>query len=120
MSTSSVARYDDSLRLAHVRDYAREAVAFLSGRAQADLDTNRILQLAIVRLLNIISEAASRVTQDGRANHPAIPWPETIAFRDRATNYDFRIDNDLVWRIVRHDLPTLIANLERATPGHTA
>jgi uncharacterized protein with HEPN domain len=117
MSTSSVARYDDSRRLAHMGDYARQAEAFLSGRAHADLDTDRMLQLAI---LNIISEAASRVTQDCRANYPAISWPETIAFRDRVTDYDFRIDNDLVWRIVRHDLPTLIANLERATPGHTA
>jgi len=54
-----------------MRDYAREAVAFLSGRAQADLDTNRILQLAIVHLLNIISEAASRVTPISSAPPPA-------------------------------------------------
>jgi uncharacterized protein with HEPN domain len=66
MSMSSVARHDDALRLAHMRDYAREAMALLDGRVRADLDTDRPLQLATAYLFHVISEAASHVTQDHR------------------------------------------------------
>jgi uncharacterized protein with HEPN domain len=98
-----------------MRDYARQAVAVLHGRARNDLEADRLLQLAMAHLLWIISEAASHVTQAGRTGHPAIPWREAIAFRDRVQGYDFRIDNDSIWRIVHDDLPALITNLERTT-----
>lgn len=116
---SSAARYGDALRLAHMRDYARQAVALLAGHTRDDLDRDRLLQLAMARLLHIISEAASQVTQDRRTSHPAIPWPETIALRDRVQDYDFRIDNDFIWRIVRNDLPPVIAYLEDTLADHT-
>ncbi len=49
---------DDSVRIRHILDAAREAVAFSQGRSRADLDTDRRLNLSLVRLLEIIGEAA--------------------------------------------------------------
>jgi uncharacterized protein with HEPN domain len=116
MSTSSVDS-NDALRLSHIRDYAREAVALLHGRDRSDLDVDRLLQLAMAELLRIISEAARHVTQPGRTAHSAVPWTEIVALSDRVQDYDFRIDNDFVWRTARYDLPVLIAHLEDTGPG---
>jgi uncharacterized protein with HEPN domain len=64
---------NDLVRLRHIFDHASQAIEFLSERRRSDLDTDRLLQLATTRLLGIISEAATRVTREGRALHPAIP-----------------------------------------------
>jgi len=57
----------------HMLDYARETVAMVSGRSRGDVDTDRMLQLALTRLLEMIGEAASRVTVPGRARYRDIP-----------------------------------------------
>lgn len=57
---------DNRTRLLHMRDAARDAVSFADNRTRADLDTDRILQLALVRCLEIIGEAASRITKERR------------------------------------------------------
>lgn len=57
---------DNRTRLLHMRDAARDAVSFTENRTRADLDTDRILQLALVRCLEIIGEAASRITKERR------------------------------------------------------
>lgn len=73
----------------HMLSHAREAVSFAEGRSRADLDADRLLNLALVRLLEIIGEAAGRVSAEMRAEHPEIPWPQIIGLRNRLTHgYD--------------------------------
>ncbi len=101
-------------------DYAREAVAMVRQRSRADLDTDRMLQLACRQLIEIVGEAANRVSTEGQARYPDIAWRPAIAARNRiAHGYD-SIDYDVVWRILTEELPGLIAALERALPGHTS
>jgi len=57
---------DDSVRIRHILDAAREAVAFSQGRNRADLDTDRKLNLSLVRLLEIIGEAARAISPQFR------------------------------------------------------
>jgi len=64
---------DDSVRLRHMLDSAVEAVELIQGKSRSDLDTNRVLSLALVRLLEIVGEAASRVTTGTRQQTPTIP-----------------------------------------------
>jgi uncharacterized protein with HEPN domain len=59
----------------HMLDHAREAVALAQGKSRADLDSDRLLELALVRLLEIIGEAASRVPDEDCARYREIPWP---------------------------------------------
>ena len=61
------------IRLRHMLDHAREAVALAAGRVRTDLDSDRLLELALVRLLEIVGEAASRVSSEDRAQYPLIP-----------------------------------------------
>jgi uncharacterized protein with HEPN domain len=93
-------------------DHAKEAVAMASGRTRGDLDTDRQLNLSLVRLLEIVGEAAGRVRAEERARNPAIPWPEIIGLRNRLIHGYDSVDFDVLWQIVSSDLPALIAALE--------
>ena len=57
-----MSKRDDLVRLRHMLEYAREAVALIQNRSRLDLDTDRMLSLALVRLAEIVGEAASRVS----------------------------------------------------------
>ena len=82
------------------------------GRQRADLDTDRQLNLALVRLLEIIGEAANRVPDDQRACAPNVPWPQIVSLRNRLIHGYDEVDFDILWQIVTHDLPRLITALK--------
>ena len=115
-----MSRRDDSVPMRHMLDHAREAVAMIRNRARSDLDTDRTFQLAITRLVEIIGEAAHRVTAPGRARYTEIPWHEVINTRHRIIHGYDTVDYDIVWRILTEELPALITVLERALPGHVS
>ena len=103
----------DSVRLRHMLDSAMEAVELIHGKTRADLDSNRVLSLALVRLLEIVGEAASKVTDDTRQQTPAIPWSQIVSLRHRLIHGYDTINMDILWKILADDLPVLIAQLQR-------
>ncbi len=104
-------RHDDRARLRHMLDHAVEAVALAKGRTRQDLDVDRLLNLSLVRLLEIVGEAAARLSSETRDLHPSIPWADVIGLRNRLIHgYDI-VDFDILWDIVNDDLPPLIARL---------
>ena len=103
---------DVRVRLLHMRDYAREAVAFSEGRTRADLDTDRMLYLSLLQLVQVVGEAASQIPPAERANYPSIPCDQIIGVRNRLIQGYNRVDSDVLWEIVTHDLPPLVAELE--------
>lgn len=106
-------RKDDLIRVRHMLDAAKEAVSFVHNRTRADLDTDRMLTLSIVKSVEIIGEAASRVTSEGREAHPEIPWADIVAMRNRLIHVYFDIDLDRVWDTVTDDLLPVMAALEK-------
>jgi uncharacterized protein with HEPN domain len=108
-----MSRRDASVGLRHMLDYAREAVVMVRGGTRADLDANRMLSLALVKLLEIIGEAANRVPVDDQARYPQIPWQQLIGLRNRLVHGYDQVDLDILWQIVASDLPELVAELER-------
>jgi uncharacterized protein with HEPN domain len=100
------------LPLRHMLDHACEAVTLAQGKDRADLDDDRLLELALVRLLKIVGEAASRVPSDDRTRYPEIPWPEIVSLRNRLIHGYDAVDLDILWQIIERDLPPLIAALE--------
>jgi uncharacterized protein with HEPN domain len=102
----------DFIRLQHMLDAAGEAIAFVEGHTRRDLDTNRMLVFALIRSLEIIGEAASKVSASEQLKYPQIPWPEIIAMRNRLIHAYFDIDLDRVWDTVNEDLPSLVAELK--------
>jgi uncharacterized protein with HEPN domain len=108
------------IRLRHMLDYAQEAVALVQGRTRADLEDDRLLELALVRLLEVVGEAASRVPMEDRALYPDIPWPQIIGLRNRLIHGYDAVDQDVLWQILVQDLPPLITALEEILAGYDA
>jgi uncharacterized protein with HEPN domain len=110
-----MSRRDPDLRLRHMLLHAREAIEIAHGRTRADLDADRLLNLALTRLLEIIGEAAARVPPETRADLAGIPWSPIVALRNRLIHGYDSVDFDILWAIITEDLPPLVAALEQAT-----
>ena len=97
---------------------AAEAVAtFVSGRSRADVDTDSMLLFAGVRAIEIIGEAASKVSQETRAAVPAVPWVQIAAMRNRLIHAYFDIDRDILWRTAIEEVPALLTLLRTLAAG---
>ena len=106
-------RKDDRVRLQHMLDAANEALSFIQVRVRTDLDNDRMLVLSLIRELEIIGEAASRVSPETRAQNSAVPWQDISGMRNRLIHAYFDVDLDVIWTTVTKDLPLLKAELEK-------
>jgi uncharacterized protein with HEPN domain len=103
---------DDQIRVRHMLEAAREAMAFAQGKKREDLDQDRLLVLGLIKAVEIVGEAASKISREYQADHPKVPWAAIIAMRNILIHVYFGIDLDEVWSTVQDDLPPLIAELE--------
>ena len=106
---------DDSL-LSDILIAARKAAAFTQGKSWEDSKRDDVVQNAVMRLIQIIGEAASKISRETRAAHPDIPWEDIAGMRHRLVHDYFRIDIEKVWETIRDDLPPLIAVVEPLVP----
>ena len=104
----------DIIRLRHMLDAAREALSFVAGRNSEDLGRDRMLVLALVKEIEIIGEAASRISDESRKALPRIPWPKIIAMRNRLIHAYADVDLSIVWDTLTGALPELLRELEIA------
>ena len=91
-------------------------MAFAAPLTFSEFEDDRQHQLAILKAVEIIGEAASRISEETKAKHPGIPWSEIIGMRNRLVHGYFAVRLDRVWRTVQDDLPPLIAQLEALVP----
>jgi uncharacterized protein with HEPN domain len=87
---------DDAIRLRHMLDAVREAQGFAASRSRSDLDRDRLFLLALVKDVEIIGEAASRVSAESTAECPEIPWQDIVAMRHRLIHGYFDIDPPVI------------------------
>ena len=102
----------DEIRLRHMAEAAESALSFLEGRARADLDDNKMLLFALVRAVEIVGEAASKVSAEARAETPDVSWNVIVGMRNRLVHAYFEVDRDIVWTTVTEALPPLRAQLK--------
>ena len=99
---------EDSIRLNHMRDATREALAFVAGKTRDDLDIDRQLVLALVKSIEIIGEAAAKTSRGFKTTSTDIPWRDIIAMRNRLIHAYFDIDLDILWQTVTTELPPFL------------
>jgi uncharacterized protein with HEPN domain len=105
-------QHDPIVRMKHMRDHAREGVEMLGNRTLEQLRDDRVLQLALVQLVEIVGEAASRIPQATRDLHPSIPWQLAADMRNKLIHgYDV-IEYEVVFDTVKNDLPALATSLD--------
>jgi len=107
---------DDTVRLRHMLDAARDAELFAQGKTRRSLDSDRQLTLALVKSIEIIGEAAVNLTKKCREDLPQIPWANIIAMRNRLIHAYYDVNLDVVWKTVIEDVPPLIAELKKIVP----
>ena len=103
---------DETVYLKHIRDaIAKIESSTPEGRKRFFADS--MVPDAIIRNLEIIGEAARNLSPDFiRQRSPEIPWRSIIALQNVLIHVYFRVDLELVWRIVRRRLPTLKRHIE--------
>lgn len=103
---------DDKARMQDMLDHARLARAAAASRSRPDLDTDPVFRAACERFIEIIGEAASRVSDQTRDAHPDIPWRQIVGTRNILIHAYMTIDLDILWNIIDAELPGLITSLE--------
>jgi uncharacterized protein with HEPN domain len=112
-------RHDDTVALLHMRDNATEAISIAKGHSRNDLDTNRLLALSLIRLVEVIGEAAGRVSTKIKDVYPQIPWKEIVGTRNRLIHGYDEIDYDVLWRIVSVELTPLVEKIQEIIKNET-
>ena len=107
----------DTVRLQHMLDAGQKAHLFAAGHSRDDLDKDEMLTLSLVKCIEIIGEAASRVSDECQKENPGIPWDDIIGMRNRLIHAYFDINRDIVWSTITEDLPSLIAELKAVLPS---
>jgi uncharacterized protein with HEPN domain len=103
---------DDRVRLHHMLDAANKAIELTRGKTRMEFDADEVLTLAIIRLIEIIGEAAKHVSSETKDRYPNLPWRQMAGTRDRLIHAYFDVNLNIVWQIVNQELPPLARILE--------
>jgi len=94
----------------------RRMQAFTTGLTFDDYQTSILIQSAVERQLEILGEAAGRVSDGLRQTHPDIDWRRTVGLRNVIIHRYDEIQQDIIWRIITTELATLLTQLEPLLP----
>jgi uncharacterized protein with HEPN domain len=106
----------DLLYLGHMLDVSVQAVEKLRGIGREEFEEDENLRLALTHLIQMIGEAARRVSLESRQRYPQIPWSDVIGMRHKIVHDYLDVDFDVVWEVVTADLPELIDQLRPIAP----
>ena len=104
---------NDRVYIQHMIDNSNKAINFIKDINRKDFDNDEKLRLALTHLLQIIGEAARRISPEFRSNHPQIPWKEIVGMRSKVVHDYLNVDEDIVWQTIKNDLPPLVLELEK-------
>jgi uncharacterized protein with HEPN domain len=107
---------DDWVYVSHMLDTARQGLRIASGKSRAQYDDDETLRLALTHIIQVIGEAAQRVSTEFRQEHPEIPWHEIIGMRHRIVHNYLYVDEDVIWEVVQQDLFPLVKALQYIVP----
>lgn len=91
--------------LLDIRYAAQATLRFVNGKSFEDFTADEQLQFAIIRALELIGEAARRVSDEYRIHYPTIPWQMMISMRNRILHEYDGLDLQIVWDTIQQDIP---------------
>ena len=97
------------MAIRHIVDAIDSAEAFCRGKRLIDFRTDPILQRAVERLVEIVSEASRSIPNDLKAERPDIPWQDIARIGNRLRHVYESIDAEIIWNIVALDFPAFKA-----------
>ena len=103
--------------LRHMLDAVDRLQKYLEGVQRDEFEADEVLQDAVIRQLEILGEAASRVTPEFQSSVPEIPWPKVIGTRHRLIHGYLSVDLEVVWHTATYHVPRLRSDLETVIGG---
>jgi uncharacterized protein with HEPN domain len=110
---------NDEKRLTHMLEGAKDAVGFLHDKTREELDKDKQLTLSLLKSLEMIGEAASKVSKECQFGCEPIPWDKVINLKQQVVHTYWDIDRDWIWKTVTEELPPIIHALEQLVPSRT-
>ena len=107
---------DDLVYVGHMLETARKILSKVAGTERPAYEEDENLQLALTYLLQVIGEAARRISTDFRAAYPDIPWDKIIGMRHKVVHDYLEVDENIVWDTATTDIPALVQFLEKIVP----
>ncbi len=104
----------DAIRMRHMREAAAAALEIAAAYKRPELPRNQVVAQALTRCLEILGEAAPKMTPEARLRFPAIPFVKMVSMRNRLIHAYFEVDLDVLWTTVTEDLPALLPALDAA------
>jgi uncharacterized protein with HEPN domain len=104
---------DDSLYLGHIRDAIARIESYLNGIGEAEFMNTPLIQDAVMHQIQIIGEAASRLSSSFQAQTGDIPWRDIVGMRNKLVHDYMGVDLEAVWETARRDIPALKTALQR-------
>jgi len=96
----------------HILQNIKKAESFSKGLERNELEENELKQYALVRAIEVIGEAAKNIPAEFKSKYPLIPWKNIIGTRDIMIHRYFGADLDVLWSIIKQDLPKLKEQME--------
>lgn len=111
---------EDLKPLGHILEASGWVLSLVEGRAQGDLELDLQFFLALCRAIEVIGEAANRVSDATQRETPEIAWRRIIGMRNRLVHRYDNVSHPVIWRVAQEHVPDLIANVRRLLPGDFA
>ena len=115
-----MSQHDDRVTLRQMLDHIEEATLLAGSRTRTDLGTDRLFSLALLKLVEIVCEAGTRVSEAVQTGHPEIPWRLIVGTRNRLIHGYDDVDYDILWDIVTVDFPPLASQIRTLVPAGPA
>ncbi|MEX2531826.1 MAG: DUF86 domain-containing protein [Gemmatimonadota bacterium] len=106
------AQRDDWVYVRHIRDAARRIESYVDGVAEADFFEATLVQDGVIRQLQVIGEAAKRLSSEFRSKAAQVPWSDITGMRDKLVHDYMGVDLEAVWDTAIRDVPALLSQLE--------
>ena len=103
---------DDWVYVGHIHDQAERALSLVLGKDKNQFDSDLTLRLSLTHLLQIVGEAARRISEEFKIEHPDVPWKEMIGMRHKVVHDYMDVDEEIVWLTVNQRLPDLVRDLK--------
>lgn len=90
---------------------SQAAMRFAAGRQLKDLQTDQMLLFAVLRAIEVMGEAANKVSEEVRLANTDIPWKAIVGMRNRLIHAYFDIDTEMVWETLESEIPAVLVRL---------
>ena len=103
---------EDLIYVSHLLTALADIKEFTTGMTKRDFLKSKMAEHAVVRNIEVIGEASKHLTARFRDKHKDIPWKDMIKMRNKVTHFYFGINYNIVWKVVKRDVPALEKKLK--------